>query len=454
MNEDKIDLKILKKDFEARSQQFYEDFQRTLGAIVAIVPERAAFAKNEGVDGEWRIVNSVDLQNYLENLGVINAEIAKYDWPVEMGRPQKIVGRCQKLIVQGSFFCTDKHPLPKVDFRFCEFYGDVEFAGVEFESSANFSNAAFHNDVSFGGAKFREEANFVSITARRLVSFSGAIFSGPSRTRFSDASFLGYTRFNGTVFTQKVDFSNTKFAHYTEFIGTEFRERAAFSFAKFEGPLTFKSASFLGAPQFHHAEFFEGVSFVDCKFTPGQWLGYWQEVDRVGFRTLKLKMAALRAQREEAMFFSLELAVERVVAHWEYGKGWPTSTAKWLISAFYAIGSQYGQSPGRALCVFFGWNMSFMVVYALWCNIAGVFKLLPIIQSTSQTTVLSVNPWLALALQNALNPIALLSEKALATTTSGWIFILSLIQSVGSLAILALLFLAIRGNFQKGSSSS
>lgn len=95
-----------------------------------------------------------------------------------------------------------------------------------------------------------------------------------------------------------------------------------------------------------------------------------------------------------------------------------------------------------------------MVVYLLGGYLSEVFKLSRIIDAVSRTTILSDNPWLALGLQNALNPIALLSEKALATTASGWVFILSLIQSVGSLSILALLLFAIRGNFQKGSGSS
>lgn len=454
MNHEAIALKSKKKEFEASAEKIHGNFQHVLGETKTIESDRVAIARNEGLHGEWRIVQAKDLEDYIKALGLINSEVAKYDWPDEIGRPQNIVGRCQQLIVHGAFCYIDEHPLPKMDFRFCEFRGDVEFAGVEFENKANFGYVAFHNDVSFGGAKFKDDAIFTSIRTRRPASFSGVIFSGNSRTLFIDANFLGYTRFNGTIFTNGADFSNTMFAHHTEFIGAEFNKRAIFSSAKFEGPLTFKKTTFFGAPQFHGVNFFEGTTFVDCKFSPGKWLGYWQEVDRVGFRTLKLKMAALRAQREEAMFFSLELAIERVVAHWEQDKKWPTSPAKWLISGFYAMGSQYGQSPGRAVCIFFGWNMIFMTLYSTWCYIAEVLGLSPIIQSASRTSFLSGHPWLALGLQNALNPLALLSEKPLATTTSGWVFILSLIQSVGSLSILALLFLAIRGNFQKGSSSS
>lgn len=452
MDHQKIDFQSKKIEIEARAKELYENFRHQFGSVLIAKTERQANAAKAGLHNDWHTVNSQDLQDYIQNLGDINSEIEEYTWPEEIGRPKDIVGKCQQLIIEGNFQCKSQHPLPKIDFGFCEFRGEANFSSIQFNNSVNFANVIFHGETSFSDATFNDKVCFKSISALRLASFSGAIFKHPSPVIFSNASFKGYTRFNKTIFKHEAKFNKATFAQHTEFVGTEFHARAFFYYSNFEGPLTFKNITFFGAPQFYNVDFFEAVSFIDCKFCPIEKIGYWQNIDRTGFRSLKLKMAALRAQREEAMFFSLELAAERVTAHWEHGKRWPYSPAKWIISAFYGLGSQYSQSPGRAIFVFIGWNGAFSIAYLLWAYIANVFNSPNIIESTSRTIFLSDHPWLALGLQNALNPIALLSEKPLATTASGCIFLLSLIQSIGSLSILALLFLAIKSNFQKGNS--
>ena len=452
MDHQKIDFQSKKTEIEARAKNLYENFRHQFTSTLITTSERQANAAKAGLDNDWHTVNSQDLEDYIQNLGDINSEIEEYTWPEEIGRPKDIVGKCQQLAIEGNFHCKSQHPLPKMDFRFCEFCGEANFSNVQFNNSAHFDNAIFRSETIFSGTIFNDKASFESILALRRSSFSGAIFKHSSPVKFSNANFQGYTYFNSTIFKYEAEFNKTKFVQHAEFVGTEFHARAFFYYSNFEGPLTFKNIKFFGAPQFYNVDFFEAVSFIDCKFSPIKEIGYWENIDRTGFRSLKLKMAALRAQREEAMFFSLELAAERVVAHWGHGNRWPYSPAKWIISAFYALGSQYSQSPGRAISVFIGWNGSFSIAYLLWAYIANVFNSSNIIESASRTKFLSDHPWLALGLQNALNPIALLSEKPLATTASGCIFLLSLIQSIGSLSILALLFLAIKSNFQKGNS--
>jgi hypothetical protein len=56
-----------------------------------------------------------------------------------------------------------------------------------------------------------------------------------------------------------------------------------------------------------------------------------------------------------------------------------------------------------------------------------------------------------LAVQNATNPTSVLSSTSAVRVYSGPLIFMSLLQSIGSLSIGALLLLAIRNNFHRGS---
>ena len=56
---------------------------------------------------------------------------------------------------------------------------------------------------------------------------------------------------------------------------------------------------------------------------------------------------------------------------------------------------------------------------------------------------------LGLAVQNATNPLALIGYSPAVRVDNGSVFALSLVQSVGSLGIVALFFLAVRNRFQR-----
>jgi hypothetical protein len=180
----------------------------------------------------------------------------------------------------------------------------------------------------------------------------------------------------------------------------------------------------------------------------------------VAFRVLKSHMAKIRSQGDELMFFSLEMRMERRLMRWR------TSPFSKLLSFAYDAVSIYGLSPGRALTALFLWNIGAFVLFATlglvyewsihssfpyWLGIPS--SEIAIVESSlgGSGGLIENAPVVGLVIQNALNPLALISPKSLVLTKSWWIFGISVVQSAGVVAIATLFVLAIRSRFQKGS---
>ncbi len=271
-----------------------------------------------------------------------------------------------------------------------------------------------------------------------------------------------------TVVQSDADFSKVRYPGKFELNDVEFRGRSFFQRAKFD-QRTVLNATFASCPEFFDAELSKETRLDEMRLD-GRAVGRGR-VDRtrkLGAADLKQELLAVRylrieAQknrwtREEVAFFAEEQRLERHLIPFL------ANPIERSISAGYDLVSIYGSSVSRALMSFFAWNAAFGIVFWLLLNlfqfwlptlVADYWWGLPpssIRIEEAYRTTLYLSQASMLAMQNALNPLALFSGKALVTVNAAWALCLSVVQSVGSLGLLALLLLALRSRFQRSSS--
>jgi hypothetical protein len=181
---------------------------------------------------------------------------------------------------------------------------------------------------------------------------------------------------------------------------------------------------------------------------------YTSAADR--FRALRLAMKAAGSQDEELRFFALEMRTRRQGGH--------MAGIERVVSWLYDVVSAYGSSVTRAMVVFFAWNLAFYALFFVTITFGPLLHSLSIptgfgttlgVPSTNPPTVDNTiaafkgNEVLALTLQNALNPFAALSGSPAVRVNNLSLAMLSIIQSIGSVAAGALALLALRLKFQR-----
>jgi hypothetical protein len=171
-------------------------------------------------------------------------------------------------------------------------------------------------------------------------------------------------------------------------------------------------------------------------------------------RYLRIECQGRRWLREEALCFAEEQRLERRLNGYGFERA---------LSALYDIASVYGSSVTRAGIVFLAVNIGFGLLY--WFLQQVVYPLH--IQSPLEDYWYGMAPGdirvdagselkefkaSLLALQNVVNPFGSFSAKALVSVQSVTGLVLSAAQVVGSLSLLAVFLLALRGRFQKSGS--
>lgn len=171
------------------------------------------------------------------------------------------------------------------------------------------------------------------------------------------------------------------------------------------------------------------------------------------FRALRLAMKKAGAQHEEAEFFAQELRSRRRAAL-SSESHIRMDMAEITISWLYDQISAFGTSIWRALLSFILWNFAFWWVFYIFeiffCNNKQCF----LINKNLESKIFSEHPALTIAMQNALNPLSIFASNAFINANSITLLALSLLQSIGSVGIAALLLLAIKGRFQRGGGGS
>lgn len=220
---------------------------------------------------------------------------------------------------------------------------------------------------------------------------------------------------------------------------------AKFEECRFELPPDFHDASAPSVTTFLHNEY--GLAkdkersevFITNKQimndTPGR------------FRALRIAMKKAGAQHEEAEFFAQELRSRRRAALYP-GTDIDMDIVEMAVSCAYDCVSVFGTSIGRALLSFTLWNVAFWFVFYIFeiffCENKQCFLI-----NKMESRVFSEHPALTLAMQNALNPLSIFASNAFVSANSPMLLALSLLHSIGSVGIAALLLLAIKSRFQR-----
>ena len=264
----------------------------------------------------------------------------------------------------------------------------------------------------------------------------------------------------GSCITVSADFSSSRFRGDFVLNDVRFDGRSNFRQSRFDRLAMF-NADFECCPEFFGAELSAETRFDEMKLD-GRRLGFSnpkrfveagaRRSELLAVMHLRIEAQNRRWSRVEARFFAEEQRLERVLT-----RGRPIER---FFSFAYDCASAYGSSVSRAAVSFMTWNVFFAMLFLgllnLWPLQIGPFGL-AIGLSEKSIHVPSGGAfdelrWLTLAVQNAVNPLALFTEKSLVSVRTFDVFALSLLQTVGSLTLFALLLLALRGRFQRAGS--
>jgi len=309
------------------------------------------------------------------------------------------------------------------DFHHVRFSKRANFNETKFYVSLNFFKALFDEEAMFEGADLR--GSFRDAEFRGTANFGGALFG---RIFFTGASFLADANFSSHATPEIASRSEADEISEADFANVIFRKRANFINRRFRQTTSFRNARFEQAPEFHQSVLhqdtdFYGTEFMDLRGDAAQ-----------EYRTLKLAMERVRNRRDEARFFALEQACLRKVPNV------PVVTK--VLSALYEGTSNYGQSVGIPLSWFILVNAMIFLFY-FWLTpvscLAGKAEVLTftVIQIVRPFAIWSADynaaPW------SCFDPSLQLGARLIST-----------LQALVNIGLLAMTILAIRWNFRRG----
>ena len=357
--------------------------------------------------------------------------------------------------------------LPPISFRSCTFSTGVKFTGLTIAGlcmdgshlymDAVFERCIFSGELTWSGANFHGLSNFTECVFKANVRFLGTQFRNEGH--FVRCDFQKFAYFDDTRFHILADFSFSRFFN------------ARFNNATFSDTTSFTGAIFAPwAPRFHGTSLHHDTSFAGASFQ-----AYEHEQDWRAYRTLKQKMAEVKAQEEESFFFAAEQrarrkfrlhltplpsdyiglrAIQQILVRSR--KSLSTlhqdtvvapSVVNSAMSLLYDYASSYGQNIARP---FLWWTLQLTVfAYIYWATPHLVSTAAPWLSAGE--TVRPILTAVMLSIQNSLNPLSLFARDPLITVRSFSMFLLSMAQAITSLSLITLGLLAIRRRFHKGS---
>jgi len=210
--------------------------------------------------------------------------------------------------------------------------------GTHFHKIACFSDHRFAKTAAFDGARFDISAEFIGSEFFGPTSFQNAVFKAAD---FSGAHFY------------PVDFSGATFQGFSSFEGCWFHRHAVFNAVNFsdKSPPSFSKANFKKTPKFHNCSIPQGTNFSQANFFDLE-----SESAARAYQTLKLAMADIKATQDELKFYKLEqisLRKRKDTPFWEK-----------RVSEIYHIGSSYGESLIRPVLCLLILTAVFWLLYA------------------------------------------------------------------------------------------
>jgi|GEM_PF-3595349 len=265
----------------------------------------------------------------------------------------------------------------EANFTDVTFDGSASFDGATLGKGANFTRSTFGGRASFGSMTFGDEANFHRATFCNKANFKAATFGNV--TRFERATFEGYADFSDASLGVGADFTRAIFKDVADFSDTAPNPNTAhrdlalrfisFRKALFNGPAIFENRDFATSSLFDGAIFENLANFHGCKFHQGIFFheAYFRktigdnntqtaELEQ-SYRTLKRAMADLHARNEETDFFALEMECRR-----------QRGSVPWferLAATAYKHLSDYGRSIVRPLLWLGGLMVFAFLFYAV-----------------------------------------------------------------------------------------
>ena len=269
------------------------------------------------------------------------------------------------------------------NFGWAQFGRVAFFGGAQFSQAANFGSAQFSQEAKFSGVKFIKEVDFNSIFYDKAdfsmsqflkeSNFSGAIFhkeSNFNRVKFSNkaqfriARFRNKSRFIETQFSDKVDFTEVQFSDKADFTGAQFSNTADFSRAQLVGVhlvgfinniilqgvnLTRAKYEISSSPSKGFVSGIKGLSTVS--FRPGKQTG-------IVLLRAALKDEGLRELEREATY-----ALKRTQRRHDWGKGFFKKIESIFNFILFEMTCAYGMEPGRPLLILVGLIPCFAIPY-------------------------------------------------------------------------------------------
>jgi len=461
---DEVQLKILAEGFTNLFNEAYRILEGCAYEISGTI-NVPSLRSTDGVHSNMLKVKSEEVQEFVNFLSDLKAVVDQHVWN-EAERPNIFIDLSAvhvdgPLVVRfkGNYLVTNATEF--LSTLRIEIHDDanVRFVNTQFRrgflavwlASGKFSLSddgnSYHEEIWFQGVK--AEAAPKREPQRCVLEWTHARPSNAfGAVKITDCD-IEALRFDRWSFDENFIAGNTIF-RVNDFLSCDFRGGAIFLSchfvdqpvrflnSTFPKPLAFLLTDFNKAPDFHGVKFHPNTKFKDCRFVAaGSLFGSsCTPADVASYRVLKGHFSQQKDSRQEIVFYALEQRAERSV-----GTSDPVETA---LSWFQDAVCGYGQSLSRAV-----------IVFALWNGIFGaIFQMLPgSFLSVKSKGSIADYPGVALSLQNAFNPLALFSDKGLVELHSLWMYSASLIQALGSIGIVALIILTIRGKFRKGSSS-
>ncbi|NKB82673.1 MAG: hypothetical protein GKS05_12465 [Nitrospirales bacterium] len=377
------------------------------------------------------------------------------------------------VVFPGYISFKKEEPYHAMHFLKAQFAGPVDFVKARFADNTNFVRAQFADNADFGEAQFFGAALF------REAQFSDNVNFG--KVQFSSSAYFNRVKFSGPAwFDSDGDLStpekiqNNVF-HEVDFSDSTFRDTISFNNRQFRGRTDFGGCTFeKKAPEFHSCTLhqntnFDGATFPKTFADNKEWeekswvkrtyekdlklkaflrvLGQeewekkwkaelqkrwgereWGSAERA-YRTLKLAMEQVRARKEEARFYALEQNCRRARTD--------TDWSVRLVSTLYLYTSDYGKSFKRPLAWLAGVTSTSWLFYTL----LGGSPNEEIFDFTLTQLVRPFNVWLESS-QGNLNDMF--------KQTKFVVKLIATCQSLFSLSLLVLFFLALRQNFKRG----
>lgn len=336
-------------------------------------------------------------------------------------------------------------------------------------NTVDFLGVTFYKEVCFNNTHFGCSTLFASYHGRHTKFFEQADFSCIAEE--TETFELGMNA-TGHMIEKEIHMDNF---HRIGFLEVEFRGETTFENRNFQKRTIFKDTVFYHAPKFHNAELHQDTDFRGADFKDT----YSEGAERA-YRTLKLIMDKKRARREEGMFFALEqksiLNSSLKAYHWraldsvrtllnqfikrvvfskeprvesiplisletdatKHYTGFYVSLTEKILSFFYFLCSNYGQSFKRPL------GILFVVVF-------GIFPL--IYRFSFEETKIIASNWDAayqLSFQQLFRPFEIYAVRFREhyPDTPFSLYLIASLESLLNIGLVTLFALAVRGRFR------